>query len=148
MVPFISEAVSSCFLLVLVTTTNWAFHLPRVLLLWSPCLYFLPGYWPIRILLNQYNWQIFTEYKSTVPQQYLTYFLGFPHSLNMYPLLLLLHLSHGPFDAPIFQGFICLFCLFPSLPWKLQWDMVLGFFKMTLEGGKQCRTYSRTSGGI
>ena len=33
-----------------------AFPLPRILLVWSPCLYFLPGYCrPIRILLKQHE---------------------------------------------------------------------------------------------
>ena len=30
-----------------------AFPLPRILLVWLPCLYFLPNYWSMSILLNQ-----------------------------------------------------------------------------------------------
>ena len=31
-------------------------------------IYYLPRYWPVSILLIQYKWQIFTEYKTIVPQ--------------------------------------------------------------------------------
>ena len=41
------------------------FPLPRIHLVWWPHLYFLPGYWPISILWNQYDWQIYTGYKNT-----------------------------------------------------------------------------------
>ena len=30
-----------------------AFPVPRILLVWLLKLYFLPGYWPVRVLLNQ-----------------------------------------------------------------------------------------------
>ena len=33
----------------------------------SPFFYFLPSCWPISILLNQYEWQFFTVYKSILP---------------------------------------------------------------------------------
>ena len=46
-----------------------AFPLPRILLVLLPCLYLLPGYWPISTLLNKYEWQIFTVHKSIIPQQ-------------------------------------------------------------------------------
>ena len=45
--------------------TLW-FSSPKSFLLWFPCLYFLLGYWPINILLNQYEWQILTEYKHII----------------------------------------------------------------------------------
>ena len=31
--------------------------------------HFLPGYWPISILVIQFKWQIFTVYKRIIPQQ-------------------------------------------------------------------------------
>ena len=40
----------------------------KILLVWSSHIYFLPGYWPIRILVSQYKWKIFTVYKSIIPQ--------------------------------------------------------------------------------
>lgn len=33
------------------------------------CLYFVPGYWPISILLNQFEWQLFTVFKRVIPRQ-------------------------------------------------------------------------------
>lgn len=45
------------------------FLLPGTLLIWLSHLYFLLGYWPISVLLNWYKWQIFTMYKSIIPQQ-------------------------------------------------------------------------------
>ena len=40
-----------------------AFPLPRILLVLLPSIYYLHGYWPISILLNQYKWQVFIVYK-------------------------------------------------------------------------------------
>ena len=64
---FFSEVFLSCSLCVLVTIEDWAFPLLRNLLFWPPNLYFLPGYWLISVLLNQYKWQIFTGHKTIVP---------------------------------------------------------------------------------
>lgn len=65
---FLSKAVSSCFLCLTCDCVS-AFPLPRIPLVWSSHLYFLPSYWLIRILLNQYKWQILTIYKNIIPQQ-------------------------------------------------------------------------------
>ena len=55
------------------SVSGWQLHLCLSSSQNSPSLvtrlYFLPGYWPIRVLLNQYEWQIFTVYKSIIPQQ-------------------------------------------------------------------------------
>ena len=58
-------------LLPLHLTGDWlsVLPLPRILLVWSPHLYFLPGYWLISVSLNQYKWQLFTVYKSAILQQ-------------------------------------------------------------------------------
>lgn len=40
-----------------------------IIFAWLPYLYFLPGSWPISILLNQFKWQICTVYKMIIPQQ-------------------------------------------------------------------------------
>ena len=50
------------------TTVPLLFPLPRILLVWLPHLYFLPGYLPISVLLNQDAWQTFTAYKSVILQ--------------------------------------------------------------------------------
>ena len=49
-----------------------AFSLLRILLILLAYLHFLPGYWPISILLNKYKWQIFTLYKSILPKHWLS----------------------------------------------------------------------------
>ena len=36
---------------------------------WLSYLYFLPGYWLVSFLLNQFEWQTFTVYKRNIPQQ-------------------------------------------------------------------------------
>ena len=60
MVPFLSAACPSCSLLILPFLFSTS-------LIWSPSLYFLPGYWPISVLLKQFEWQIFTVYKRIIP---------------------------------------------------------------------------------
>ena len=60
LVTFFGKAVTSCFLCGWVMTAESNFLLPRIFIAlplfpaWSLHLYFLPGYWPISILLK-YN---------------------------------------------------------------------------------------------
>ena len=72
-----------------IMTADWAFSFPRILLFWLPHLYFLPGYWPISILLNKYKSQLFTGYKTIVPQH-----ITPSSSLNSSPARLVIITQH------------------------------------------------------
>lgn len=50
-------------------TCNFCSSSSRILVACLPHLYFLPGYWPIIISLNQYESHIYIVYKSIITQQ-------------------------------------------------------------------------------